>query len=87
MFAFAVSYFLLGGVEFNSEKCVNNKYNPSNISGGSTYVLGKCYVPFYEVYTSTEKCGTFGIVCRETEPYVKMSSRGYCFRLKDGTRC
>lgn len=82
-----ITGILLFGFNFNSDKCSQSRFNPSNVSGGS-YIFGKCYVPYYGTYTSTTKCGFLGISCDyDTKPYVKMSSGSLCFRLKDGKRC
>ena len=73
-------------IDFDSEKCSRSQYNPSNVTG-ATYLFGECYVPYYETYEATEKCGFLGISCRTVEPYVKMSSGDLCFKLKTGERC
>lgn len=70
----------------DSNRCISSIYNPSNLTGG-TYIFGKCYVPYYGTYESTEKCGFLGISCYETEPYVKMYTGSVCFRLKNGEAC
>ena len=73
-------------IDFDSKKCSYSQYNPSNVSGGK-YFFGKCFVPYYETYESTEKCGFLSISCRTVEPYVKMNSGALCFKLKTGELC
>jgi hypothetical protein len=79
-------YLTFGGVDFQSEECSSSIHNPTNVTGGY-YMFGRCYVPYYNTYSSNEKCGLMGLVCRDTEPYIKMNSGTMCFRLKDGVRC
>jgi hypothetical protein len=84
--ALILVWILIFGIELDSYKCISSPYNPSNLTGG-VYLFGKCYVPWYETYESTEKCGFLGISCRDVEPYVKMSTGTRCFKLKTGERC
>lgn len=74
-------------VDLDSEECSLSEYNTyTNITGGMR-LLGNCYVPTNNVITKTEKCGTFGFVCRDVEPYQENFNSGVCFKLKNGEFC
>ena len=74
--------------ESMDDECSMSEYNKYSNTTGATYFMGRCYIPVYGTYESTERCGTFGISCYETEPYQKgYKGNEICFNLKTGERC
>jgi hypothetical protein len=71
----------------DTHNCSSSPYNIYTNETGGRYFFGKCYVPVTEIYESTEKCGLFGVNCRDTTPHYDSFRHGVCFKLKTGERC
>ena len=82
-----IMIYSMGWISLDSQECSYSKYNIYTNMTGGTRIFNHCIVPTNSVITRTEKCGTFGFVCRDVEPYMANSGGGVCFKLNNGNSC